>query len=143
MSDREARVNTTTDTDVTPATVRAIVAGHGSFASGIISAVQQITGKGSSFLAMSNTGLCLNDIEGTLAQAIDDTGARVIFTDLPAGSCTMAVRRMIRARPGVLLVTGINLSLLLDFAMQESVDPIVAVQTAIERGRASMAVYGA
>lgn len=143
MSDREARVNTTTDTDVTPATVRAIVAGHGSFASGIISAVQQITGRGSSFLAMSNTGLCLNDIEGTLAQAIDDTGARVIFTDLPAGSCTMAVRRMIRARPGVLLVTGINLSLLLDFAMQESVDPIVAVQTAIERGRASMAVHGA
>ena len=136
-------MNTTTDTDVTPATVRAIVAGHGSFASGIISAVQQITGRGSSFLAMSNTGLCLNDIEGTLAQAIDDTGARVIFTDLPAGSCTMAVRRMIRARPGVLLVTGINLSLLLDFAMQESVDPIVAVQTAIERGRASMAVYGA
>ncbi len=143
MSDRDARVNTTTDTDVTPATVRAIVAGHGSFASGIISAVQQITGRGSSFLAMSNTGLCLNDIEGTLAQAIDDTGARVIFTDLPAGSCTMAVRRMIRARPGVLLVTGINLSLLLDFAMQESVDPIVAVQTAIERGRASMAVHGA
>lgn len=143
MSDREARVNTTTDTDVTPATVRAIVAGHGSFASGIISAVQQITGRGSSFLAMSNTGLCLDDIEGTLAQAIDDTGARVIFTDLPAGSCTMAVRRMIRARPGVLLVTGINLSLLLDFAMQESVDPIVAVQTAIERGRASMAVHGA
>ncbi len=143
MSDRDARVNTTTDTDVTPTTVRAIVAGHGSFASGIISAVQQITGKGSSFLAMSNTGLCLDDIEGTLAQAIDDTGARVIFTDLPAGSCTMAVRRMIRARPGVLLVTGINLSLLLDFAMQESVDPIVAVQTAIERGRASMAVHGA
>ena len=143
MSDRDARVNTTTDTDVTPATVRAIVAGHGSFASGIISAVEQITGKGSSFLAMSNTGLCLDDIEGTLAQAIDDTGARVIFTDLPAGSCTMAVRRMIRARPGVLLVTGINLSLLLDFAMQESVDPIVAVQTAIERGRASMAVHGA
>ncbi len=136
-------MNTTTDTDVTPATVRAIVAGHGSFASGIISAVQQITGRGSSFLAMSNTGLCLDDIEGTLAQAIDDTGARVIFTDLPAGSCTMAVRRMIRARPGVLLVTGINLSLLLDFAMQESVDPIVAVQTAIERGRASMAVHGA
>lgn len=143
MSDRDARVNTTTEPDVTPATVRALVAGHGSFASGIISAVQQITGKGSSFLAMSNAGLCLDDIEGTLAQAIDDTGARVIFTDLPAGSCTMAVRRMIRARPGVLLVTGINLSLLLDFAMQESVDPFVAVQAAIERGRASMAVYGA
>lgn len=149
MSDGDARVNSATDTatdndtDVAPATVRAIVAGHGSFASGIISAVEQITGKGGSFLAMSNTGLCLDDIQGTLARALDDSGARVIFTDLPAGSCTMAVRRMIRARPGVLLVTGINLSTLLDFAMQESGDPVVAVNAALERGRASMAVYGA
>ena len=140
-SDGDARVNTATD--IAPATVRAIVAGHGSFATGILSAVEQITGRGASFLAISNTGLCLDGIQDTLARAIDDTGARVIFTDLPAGSCTMAVRRMIRARPGVLLVTGINLSLLLDFAMQESVDPIVAVQAALERGRASMAVHGA
>ena len=135
--------DTDTDTDVAPATVRAIVAGHGSFASGIISAVEQITGKGAAFLAMSNTGLCLDDIQDTLARALDDSGAHVIFTDLPAGSCTMAVRRMIRARPGVLLVTGINLSTLLDFAMQESVEPVVAVNAALERGRASMAIYGA
>lgn len=138
----DARVNTDIDTDVAASTVRAIVAGHGSFASGIISAVDQITGKGAAFMPMSNTGLCLDDIQETLARAVDSTGARVVFTDLPAGSCTMAVRRMIRARPGVLLVTGINLSLLLDFAMQESVDPVTAVQGAIERGRASMVVHG-
>ena len=80
---------------------------------------------------------------GVLARALDDSGAHVIFTDLPAGSCTMAVRRMIRARPGVLLVTGINLSTLLDFAMQDAVEPVVAVNAALERGRASMAIYGA
>jgi len=142
MSDGVVRVITATDTDVAPTTVRAIVAGHGSFAVGIISAVEQITGRGASFLAMSNTGLCLDVIQGTLERALDDTGARVVFTDLPAGSCTMAERRMIRGRPGVVLVTGINLSLLLDFAMQESIDPIVAVQTALVRGRASMAVHG-
>lgn len=66
----------------------------------------------------------------------------MIFTDLPAGSCTMAVRRMIRERPGVLLVTGANLSLLLDFAMQDDVEPVAAVQSALDRGKASMAVYG-
>jgi PTS system N-acetylgalactosamine-specific IIA component len=123
--------------------VRAIVAGHGSFASGLISAVEQITGKGAVFLAVSNTGLCLEDIQGTLVRALDDTGARVVFTDLPAGSCTMAVRRMIRARPGVVLVTGVNLSLLLDFAMKESADPLAAAQAALERGRAAMLVHGA
>lgn len=123
--------------------VRAIVAGHGTFASGIISAVDQITGRGGQFIAISNTGLCLDDIQGALAAALDASGARVIFTDLPAGSCTMAVRRMIRERPGVLLVTGINLSLLLDFAMQDDTDPAQAVQAALDRGRASMVVHGA
>lgn len=130
-------------TEGVPVPVRAIVAGHGSFASGLISAVEQITGKGAVFLAVSNTGLCLEDIQGTLVRALDDTGARVVFTDLPAGSCTMAVRRMIRARPGVVLVTGVNLSLLLDFAMQESADPLAAAQAALERGRAAMLVHGA
>ncbi|MDQ8166348.1 MAG: hypothetical protein P3B76_02975 [Gemmatimonadota bacterium] len=130
-------------TEGAPVPVRAIVAGHGSFASGLISAVEQITGKGAVFLAVSNTGLCLEDIQGTLVRALDNTGARVVFTDLPAGSCTMAVRRMIRARPGVVLVTGVNLSLLLDFAMKESADPLAAAQAALERGRAAMLVHGA
>jgi len=126
-----------------PLAVRGIVAGHGTFASGLISAVEQITGRGAQFVPISNTGLCLEDIQVTLAQALDTTGARVIFSDLPAGSCTMAVRRMIRERPGVLLVTGVNLSLLLDFAMQNVDDPAQAVQAALDRGRAAMVMHGA
>lgn len=123
--------------------VRAVVAGHGTFASGIVSAVDQITGRGAQFATISNTGLCLDDIQQTLGRALDASGARVVFTDLPAGSCTMAVRRLLRERPGVLLVTGINLSLLLDFAMYDGDDPVQAVQAALERGRASMVVHGA
>ena len=122
--------------------VKAIVAGHGTFAAGIISAVEQITGRGAAFVAVSNSGLCLDDIQETLARELDRTGVRVLFTDLPAGSCTMAVRRMLRSRPGVALVTGVNLSLLLDFAMQDGDDPVAAANTALERGRASMASYG-
>ena len=122
--------------------VRAIVAGHGTFAVGVISAVEQITGRGSVFVPISNAGLCLDDIQETLARELDRTGARVLFTDLPAGSCTMAVRRMLRTRPEVLLVTGVNLALLLDFAMCDDADPVAAANVAIERGRASMAAYG-
>lgn len=129
--------------DTPSAPARGIVAGHGTFAVGLISAVDQITGRGDRFVPVSNAGLCLDDIQGALARALDETGARVIFTDLPAGSCTMAVRRMIRERPGVLLVTGVNLSLLLDFAMHDDVEPATAVQTAFERGKASMVVHGA
>jgi len=64
----------------------------------------------------------------------------VVFTDLPAGSCTMAVRRLVRERPGLMLVTGVNLSLLLDFAMQPA-EPVEAARTAVERARSAIAVH--
>lgn len=133
---------TNPDAPVTGA-VRAIVAAHGSLAQGIVSAVEQITGRGNVFLAISNSGLCLDDIQGALVQALDDTGAKVIFTDLPAGSCTMAVRRLLRERTHITLVTGINLSVLLDFAMHDDADPVAAARAALERGRATMVAHGA
>jgi PTS system N-acetylgalactosamine-specific IIA component len=132
----------TSDQQIPPA-VRAIVAAHGTLAAGIVSAVEQITGRGGALRAMSNTGLCLDDIQETLARTLDETGAKVIFTDLPAGSCTMAVRRLLRARPDVTLVTGMNLTLLLDFVMQDAGDAVAAARTALERGRASMVAHGA
>ena len=123
--------------------IRALVAGHGTFAGGMVSAVEQISGRGESLAAMSNTGLGLDDIQRTLKDLLDDSGARVIFTDLPAGSCTMAARRLMRERPDLLLITGVNLSLLLDFAMQDDADAVVAARKALDRGRASMVAHGA
>ena len=43
--------------------VRAIVAGHGDFAAGLISAVEQITGRGGMLIPVTVLGLCLDDIE--------------------------------------------------------------------------------
>ena len=123
--------------------IRALVAAHGALAAGLVSAVDQITGRGTVFLALSNSCLSLSDIQETLSRALDETGARVIFTDLPAGSCTMAVRKLMRERPDVTLITGANLALLLDFAMQEHVDPVTAAHQALERGRASIVAHGA
>ncbi len=121
--------------------VRAIVAGHGTFAVGVISAVQQITGRGNIFVPVTNSGLCLTDIENCIGAELDRTGARVLFTDLPAGSCTMAVRRMLRTRGDVVLVTGANLPLLLDFAMQDEGHDIDALRASLERGRASIMMH--
>ena len=122
---------------------RAVVAGHGTFAVGIVSAVEQITGRGDTFATISNSGLGLDDIQQSIQRALDGSGARVIFTDLPAGSCTMAARRLMRVHPELLLVTGVNLSVLLDFAMQTDADPVDAARTALDRGRASIVAHGA
>lgn len=126
--------------------VRAVVAGHASFAAGIISAVDQITGLGGCFRGVSGLGLSLDDIQRSIVAALDETGAKVVFTDLPAGSCTMVSRKLLRDRSDVLLITGTNLPILLDFAMQalpDASDTHHAARTALERGRSAMTAYTA
>jgi PTS system N-acetylgalactosamine-specific IIA component len=122
--------------------VRAIVAGHGEFAAGLVSAVEQITGRGNQLLAVAITGLSAEDIEQLLRDRMTETGVRVVFTDLQAGSCTMAARRVLRGMTDAVVVCGTNLPLLLDFVFNDRATPGEAARHAAERGRAAIALVG-
>jgi PTS system N-acetylgalactosamine-specific IIA component len=122
--------------------VRALVAGHGDFAAGLISAVEAVTGRGELLEPIQVMGLCGEDIQQLLRERLHATGALVIFTDLQAGSCTMAARRLLRDQPSVLLVSGANLPMLLDFVMSTTPDPLDAARAAVERARSAIAAYG-
>jgi PTS system N-acetylgalactosamine-specific IIA component len=122
--------------------IRAIIAGHGDFADGMLSAVEQITGRSDAFLGLTNRGLSARDVEDRLRERLDATGASVVFTDLPAGSCTMAARRLQRERPSLNLVTGVNLATLLDFVFAADGGEADAVAHAAEKGRAALVVTG-
>ena len=103
-----------------PTGVHALVAGHGDFAAGLISAVEAVTGRGDLLDPIEVKGLCGEDIQLLLRERLKTNGATIIFTDLQAGSCTMAARRLLREMPGVLLVSGANLPMLLDFVMSSA-----------------------
>ena len=122
--------------------IRALVAGHGDFAAGLISAVDAITGQGAMLESIQVKGLCSEDIQQLLRERLLATGALVIFTDLQAGSCTMAARRVLREVAEVALVSGTNLPMLLDFVMSRGTDPVTAARNAVEKGRSSMSVVG-
>lgn len=121
---------------------RAIVIGHGDFASGIASAVAEITGRSDCLVAMSNRDMSGGAIESALASAVEATDARVIFTDLPGGSATIAARRVIRARDALTLVAGVSLAVLLDFVMSEDADQRAAAKHAADRGKSAILVVG-
>ena len=121
---------------------RAIVVGHGEFAGGLVSAVGQICGLADKLVVLSMMGKTPEDIEGAIREEIARTGARVIFTDLPAGSATLAARRIVKEDPGVVLVSGVNLATLLDFVFNTQVSPTEAARAAAERGKASLIVVG-
>lgn len=122
---------------------RAIVAGHGDFAAGLISAVQQITGRGDQLIGVAVQKLSVTDIEALLREKMVSSGLNVIFTDLQAGSCTMASRRILRGMDDAVLVAGANLPTLLDFVFAEGKSASDAARHAAERGRAAISVHGA
>jgi PTS system N-acetylgalactosamine-specific IIA component len=121
---------------------RALVAGHGEFAVGIVSAVEQITGRGAVLVALTNRGLGGDEIVRVLRDAVTAAGAHVIFTDLPAGSWTIAARRVQRDRPDVVVVTGANLPALLDFVFQTHCTSDEAARHSADKGRGAMLVLG-
>lgn len=121
---------------------RAIVVGHGEFAGGLVSAVGQICGMADKLIVLSMMGMTPEDIEGTIREHLTRTGARVIFTDLPAGSATIAARRIVKDDPSIVLVSGVNLATLLDFVFNNAVSPTEAARAAAERGKASLIVVG-
>ena len=119
---------------------KAIVVGHGQFSAGLVSAVGQICGLADKLVVLSNVGQTPQDIEATLRDQLARTGARVIFTDLPGGSATIAARRIARDNPDIVLVSGVNLATLLDFVFSSADTPEEAARAAAERGKASLIV---
>lgn len=117
---------------------RAVVAGHADYAVGIISAVEQITGRGSRLVPVSGTGRSAAEIEDAIRTTMLERGLKVIFTDLQAGSCSMAARRMMAGVEGAVLVCGANLPTLLDFVLADDLSPQDAAARALERGRSAM-----
>jgi PTS system N-acetylgalactosamine-specific IIA component len=65
--------------------------------------------------------------------------SRVVFTDLPAGSCTMAARRIARTEPDLAIVTGASVGMLLDFALGGG-DSVEDLQRSAARARDAMMV---
>lgn len=120
---------------------RALVAGHADFAAGLISAVEQITGLGSVLVPIQVAGLCGDDIQKLLYETMVRTQVNVIFTDLQAGSCTMAARRVLRGIANGVLIAGTNLPMLLDFVLSSNASAGEAAATAAERGRTSVSIH--
>jgi N-acetylgalactosamine PTS system EIIA component len=120
---------------------RAIVAAHGDLAEGLVSAVSRVAGAAAAarLMPFSNATLGGAELVEALRQAVVSSNALVIFTDLPAGSCTIAARRIAHERPELAVVCGANLPMLLSFVMGQDRGE-AALALAVEKGRAAMCV---
>jgi mannose/fructose-specific phosphotransferase system component IIA len=113
--------------------LRGIVVGHGSIAAALIEAAEQITGARGVLTAVSNAGCDRNALEERISSAVG-SGPAVIFVDMAAGSCLIAVLRRFRERNEVRVVTGVNLAMLVDFLFHRTLPPGEAAAHAAESG---------
>lgn len=122
--------------DIAP--VRGVVVGHGTIADGLIDAVHRITGISDGVLeGVSNRGLSPEALLNELRRRVS-AGPTIIFTDMPSGSCNLAARRLQHEEPGVVVIGGINLPLLLDFVLHREL-PLSELSTRlVEKGRAAI-----
>jgi PTS system N-acetylgalactosamine-specific IIA component len=119
----------------------AVIAAHGDLAAGLVSAVEAITGRGALFVPLTNRDLGPPELEALIATWVD-RGVRVVFTDLPAGSTTICARRLQRAHPELVVVTGASLAALLAFALAADKGAEEAARLAAEKARAALQVSG-
>ena len=102
--------------------MKAVVVAHGDLALGLVTAATRIAGTEAGVLTpISNEGKGPDELREAILAVVGD-GPAVVFTDLGAGSCTLAARVSCRGRTGVCVVTGVNLPMLLEFVFHRDLD---------------------
>ena len=118
--------------------VRGIVIAHGDMATGMIDAVTHIAGVNGEFLRpLSNRGLGPD----ALAQQVRDMAGgepTIVFTDLQSGSCGFAARRCVQESQNLVVISGVNLPILLEFVMRRQLPLDQLVPFLINKGRVSI-----
>lgn len=115
--------------------VRGVVVAHADLARAMIEAVDRIVGLDEGALtSVSNEGLGPDGIRDRLTAAAG-SGPAIFFTDLREGSCGMAARRTCLGKSNQVLVTGVNLPMLLDFAMNRQLPLDALTDRLVDRGQ--------
>ena len=100
--------------------VRGIVLAHGDMAQGVIDAVRHIAGVGEDVLVpLSNRGLGPDVLAEEICK-LAVTGPTIVFTDLQSGSCGFAARRCLQNMSQLVVISGVNLPMLLEFTMRRT-----------------------
>ena len=119
--------------------VRGVLVAHGDMAIGLIDAVAHIAGPNvREFLTpVSNRGMGPDALAHEVRKFEGDEPT-IVFTDLQSGSCGFAARRCVQEANNLVVISGVNLPILLEFVMRRQLPLDQLVPFLIGKGRASI-----
>lgn len=118
-----------------------VIVTHAGLATALNEAVARVAGDTSALVTVSNDGCSAEEIRARIAAALDgkrDDGT-IVFVDLAGGSCAVASLLALGERDRVRILSGVNLAMLVDFALRRgdlSLDAMV--ERLLQRGKASI-----
>jgi len=119
-----------------------VIVAHGDLADCMMDAIQGILGKQGGWLAVSNRGLGLCELNDEVLKAVEQLREGhdvIVFSDMPGGSCHHACQEICADLECVDVVTGLNLMMLLEFFVKrehKSLSELLNLVT--DRGRDSV-----
>lgn len=120
------------------AAARAVLLGHCGMPEGMVDAVRHITGcEQDAIVPITNRGMSPEALTAEVQRVIGD-GPGIIFTDLQSGSCGFVARRLTQSASGIVVISGVNLPVLIDFAMNRALPFEELVPRLLTKGRAAM-----
>lgn len=126
--------------------LRGLLVTHGELGHVLAATAERIVGAAGGIEVLSNEG----HSRESLARAVEERlaawhGAEgVVLTDVPGGSCTVAALSRLAAFPHVRAVSGVNLTMLVDFlANRERAGAAEMAERLETRGRAAVRILAA
>ena len=116
-----------------------VIVAHGNVGQCLMEAVQGILGKQAHWIAVSNTGMGLDELNAAVERGVRSLSADcevVVISDMPGGSCHHVCQEIVAGCENVRALTGVNLMMLLEFFVKRDrtgLDELVHMVK--ERGR--------
>ena len=116
-----------------------VIVAHRNVGECLMEAVQGIVGTQANWVAVSNSGMGLGDLNEAVASAVSGLASEcevVLISDMPGGSCHHVCQEIVAEGSGVRALTGVNLMMLLEFFVKRDrtgVDELIHMVK--ERGR--------
>jgi mannose/fructose-specific phosphotransferase system component IIA len=122
----------------------ALLVMHSDLADALMRAAEKVYGAVDGVDVLSNEGLSREDLEQAISRRVADwgEGGGLVLTDFWGGSCHICGVAAARGHGDVVVVTGINLPLLLDYLHnRDEYGPMALAERLIRKGRDSIRLH--